>query len=123
MHPNVVTTYHYDITPVSDPSQGMRGVTNKGAKTDWRLYLVQEYCSASLQVRYLVVPSRSNLARFTLVCPGQDALRNRLLHKSDSKAPDLDLILSVLMDIARGMIYIHSKNIIHGEILVTACYP
>ena len=95
MHQNVVTTYHYDITPISNPSQGMSGMTiEMGTNTDWKLYLVQEYCNASLQ----------------------DALRNRLLHKAETKTPDLDLILSVLMDIARGMIYIHSKNIIHGDL-------
>lgn len=97
MHQNVVTTYHYDITPVSNVNSqvGLGGMTiDEGANTDWKLYLVQEYCNASLQ----------------------DALRNKLLYKQDTKSPDMDLILSVLMDIARGMIYIHSKNIIHGDL-------
>jgi serine/threonine protein kinase len=97
MHTNVVTTYHYDITPVNNVNAqvGLGGMTiDQGANTDWKLYLVQEYCNASLQ----------------------DALRNKLLVKQETKTPDLDLILSVLMDIARGMIYIHSKNIIHGDL-------
>ncbi len=30
--------------------------------------------------------------------------------------PVQDLVLSILMDIARGMEYIHSKGIIHGDL-------
>ncbi len=52
----------------------------------------QEFCNASLQ----------------------DALRNQLLHDPKTLVPDLDLVLTLLMDIARGMQYIHSRNIIHG---------
>lgn len=98
MHPNLVTTYHYDITPVNGggaEARGLGGMTiDQGRNTDWKLYLVQEYCNASLQ----------------------DALRNRLLHKPDTKGPDMDLVLTVLMDIARGLVYIHGKNIIHGDL-------
>jgi len=98
MHPNVVITYHYDITSVTKGSgtKGLNGMTidDSCGTTDWKLYLVQEYCNASLQ----------------------DALRNQLLHNPSSLQPDLDLVLCILMDIARGMDYIHSKNIIHGDL-------
>ncbi|GAX73206.1 hypothetical protein CEUSTIGMA_g659.t1 [Chlamydomonas eustigma] len=97
IHQNVVTTYHYDLTRVNagTETRGASGMTIiKGANMDWKLYLVQEYCNASLQ----------------------DALRNKLLHKADTKQPDMDLVLSVLMDISRGMMYIHDKNIIHGDL-------
>ncbi|GAX84642.1 hypothetical protein CEUSTIGMA_g12063.t1 [Chlamydomonas eustigma] len=97
MHDNVVVTYHYDITSVSkaEGNKSRSGMLiDEGDNIDWKLYLVQEYCNASLQ----------------------DALRNQLLLKADTKGPDLDLVLSVLMDIARGMCYIHGKNIIHGDL-------
>jgi hypothetical protein len=54
-HPNVVATYHYDIMPVGQhaPSQGGLVVEDmtKGQKAvtnDWKLFLVQEFCHASL---------------------------------------------------------------------------
>ncbi|GFH07821.1 protein kinase domain-containing protein [Haematococcus lacustris] len=78
--------------------RGQRGAPQQRAileaATDWKLYLVQEYCSASLQ----------------------DALSNRLLHNPTTLKPDMDLVLSILMDIARGMDYIHCNNIIHGDL-------
>mmetsp|Transcript_8894 Transcript_8894/g.26992 ORF Transcript_8894/g.26992 Transcript_8894/m.26992 type:complete len:491 (-) Transcript_8894:807-2279(-) len=95
MHPNVVATYHYDIVAVQDNKEG--GATAVAAArpaTDWKLFLVQEYCNASLQ----------------------DAMCTKLLHKKETMAPDMDLVLSILMDIARGLQYIHEKNIIHGDL-------
>ncbi|KAG1663773.1 hypothetical protein FOA52_011824 [Chlamydomonas sp. UWO 241] len=62
--------------------------------SDWKLYLVQEYCNASLQ----------------------DAMVTKLLHNKETMQPDMDLVLSILMDIARGLQYIHDKNIIHGDL-------
>eukprot|EP00955_Chlamydomonas_euryale_P118101 366519-Chlamydomonas_euryale.AAC.7 len=88
MHPNVVATYHYDIVAVQDNKEG--GATAVAAArpaTDWKLFLVQEYCNASLQ----------------------DAMCTKLLHKKETMAPDMDLVLSILMDIARGLQYIHEK--------------
>ncbi|KAJ9519979.1 hypothetical protein QJQ45_014707 [Haematococcus lacustris] len=98
-HNNVVATYHYDITAVNKGGRETRGIggmtiDDSQAATDWKLYLVQEYCSASLQ----------------------DALSNRLLHNPTTLKPDMDLVLSILMDIARGMDYIHCNNIIHGDL-------
>eukprot|EP00955_Chlamydomonas_euryale_P084361 363954-Chlamydomonas_euryale.AAC.5 len=48
---------------------------------------MQEYCNASLY----------------------DALKQQLLHNKETKVPDMDLVLSILIDIAKGLIYIHAK--------------
>jgi serine/threonine protein kinase len=39
-----------------------------------------------------------------------------LFQLEDGMTPDLDSILATLMDIASGMEYIHSKNVIHGDL-------
>ena len=44
-----------------------------------------------------------------------DALVASLFHEQGSKQPHLSLIISNLEDIARGIAYIHSKNVIHGR--------
>ena len=44
-----------------------------------------------------------------------DALVVSLWHDLDTKQPHLNLILCTLEDIARGVAFIHSKNIIHGK--------
>lgn len=44
-HPNVVATYHYDITPVRQADLvGLRGLqisASPGMQLDWKLYLIQ----------------------------------------------------------------------------------
>eukprot|EP00798_Chlamydomonas_sp_ICE-L_P025912 gene25912-11588_t len=100
VHPNVVCTYHYDITPVQTAGDrghlsSMQIVEEKRNPIDWKMYLVQELCSISLR----------------------DALVSNLMH--DEKSPNkpyFDAILLMLIDIASGMDYIHSKNIIHGDL-------
>jgi hypothetical protein len=52
----------------------------------------QEYCDASLHA----------------------VLGAAILHDAGSRSPNMDLVLTVLQDVARGMAYIHAKNIIHG---------
>lgn len=53
---------------------------------------LQEYCDASLHA----------------------VLGAHILHEPSSRRPNMDLVLTVLIDIAKGMEYIHKKNIIHG---------
>jgi serine/threonine protein kinase len=59
-----------------------------------RRYLVQECCSAPL--------SR--------------ALEEGLLHDKGSGQVHAALVLTLLLDCARGLAYLHSKSIIHGDI-------
>jgi hypothetical protein len=51
-HRNVVSTYHYDIKPVQTMEQTSGVVLDMGEGelpnvSEWRLYLVQEWCVAS----------------------------------------------------------------------------
>ncbi|GFR52979.1 hypothetical protein Agub_g15668 [Astrephomene gubernaculifera] len=115
-HPNVVATYHYDITPirpaaavcsgglqVSDWNQccsvgvgggGVGAAVAGGVVSDWKLYLVQEFCDGG------------SLA---------GALDHRTFHDA-AGMPNLALVLCVLADVARGMAHIHSRNIVHGDL-------
>ena len=102
-HPNVVSTYHYDMQPLgSDPRSAGRGIM------DWQLYLIQEYCEGGSLF---------------------DAIQGRIFHIAAEVAvgssqgssvgslrPRVASILSVAIDIASGCSYIHSKNIIHGDL-------
>ena len=45
----------------------------------------------------------------------KDALAAGLWHDPKTKQPHLDLVLGALGDIARGVAFIHSNNIIHGD--------
>ncbi|GAX73135.1 hypothetical protein CEUSTIGMA_g588.t1 [Chlamydomonas eustigma] len=96
VHMNVVATYHYDIKPVKMVTGGSSSSLQieENGKSDWKLYLVQELCSASLA----------------------DVLQAGFLHDQETTHPYLDLILSALLDISCGMAHIHSKGIIHGDL-------
>ncbi|KAG1681382.1 hypothetical protein FOA52_007430 [Chlamydomonas sp. UWO 241] len=86
VHPNVVTTYYHNISEVPSAAPGH--------PPDWRLCLVQELCQASLT----------------------EALLGNLLHNPVTQAPDHALVLSTLLDVARGMAYLNEHHIIHGDL-------
>ncbi|KAF5827964.1 hypothetical protein DUNSADRAFT_18452, partial [Dunaliella salina] len=46
-HPNIVTTYHYDIKPIRADPDGLQ-VDAMAGMDDWKLFLVQEYCHCTL---------------------------------------------------------------------------
>lgn len=92
---------HYDIKPVQAVEGGdglqvaMADDSEALMVTEWKLYLVQEWCNTTLG----------------------EALRQSLLHAKDAgQAPQMDLLLTLLGDVVSGVDYLHSKNIIHGDL-------
>jgi hypothetical protein len=112
IHPNIVATYHWDIkgvqTMISAQSSSfpdvIKGDSSKPSSIsldpsmearDWKLFLVQELCQASLNT--------VNEAGLFSIKQGPKKGR-----------PLLVSILGSLLDISKGLEYLHSKGIIHG---------
>uniref|UniRef100_A0A7S3R7G0 Protein kinase domain-containing protein n=1 Tax=Dunaliella tertiolecta TaxID=3047 RepID=A0A7S3R7G0_DUNTE len=95
-HPNLVSTYYYDIKPVYhdlDTGEGGLLVTRATqASEDWKLFLVLEYCHCTLGY----------------------AMRANLLHMG--QMPIWDRVLQLLLDVAQGTLYLHNLQIIHGDL-------
>eukprot|EP00798_Chlamydomonas_sp_ICE-L_P015533 gene15533-21624_t len=106
-HPNIVTTYSYDMKPLSpEPGPHMGGESSGDSnKTvpntmpkglmDWQLYIIQELCE------------RGSLL---------NAFEEMRFFDTQREIPKLDMVLAIAEDIASGMAYIHSRNIIHGDL-------
>ncbi|GFH10863.1 protein kinase domain-containing protein, partial [Haematococcus lacustris] len=82
-HPNLVATYAYHFAPVTNSSQSV---------ADWALLMVCELC-----------------------CFGSltDAIDGGRLWDAQEQVPRLAQVLTILSDVAQGMAYVHSRNIIH----------
>ncbi|KAL6747847.1 hypothetical protein V8C86DRAFT_2896405 [Haematococcus lacustris] len=98
-HRNVVSTYHYDIKPVraveSSGDEGLQVEVADSASalgiTDWKLPgVVQQHAGSGAALL--------------------------LLHKKETRVPLVDLLLGLLLDVAAGMLYLHERNIIHGDL-------
>ena len=107
---NIVTTYTYDLQPLCGPSGSSdhqpsalwEGGPSSPLSTrfqDWQLIFIQEYCDGGTLLN--MISGRSGL-------PGVHGV-------SSVPLPTSDMALGLLLQIALGCAYIHSKNIIHGQ--------
>ena len=96
VHPNVVSTYHYDIRAVQTIEQeGTLQIDDDGQPTDWKLYLVQVRWAAALwlevalpailAVHVLTFGSLQELCHASLA----DALDAPLFHDNVTREPVL----------------------------------
>ena len=113
VHPNIVTTYHWDIKGVQTmiSNQSSASTPGKGDSSkpnsisldpslearDWKLFLVQELCQASLHTV-------------------QDAGLFFIQQGPRKGQPLLVSLLGALLDISKGLEYLHSKGIIPGYV-------
>lgn len=114
VHPNVVTTFSYDlqVVPVAPPTaHSARHVSSHSgsnlqpdarqsnessqAPKRWKLFIIQEFCYGG---------------------PLRGAIDGQLFRKADTGEVDIVKVLSSAVDIGRGMQHVHSKNIIHGDL-------
>uniref|UniRef100_A0A7S3R8X6 Protein kinase domain-containing protein n=1 Tax=Dunaliella tertiolecta TaxID=3047 RepID=A0A7S3R8X6_DUNTE len=94
-HPNIVSTYHYDIKQVSHNESGdKKSLHVEGSADmleDWKLFLVLEYCHCNLGV----------------------GMHTGLFGRNQ---PIFEKVIHVLLDVARGALYLHEHHIIHGDL-------
>eukprot|EP00198_Chlamydomonas_reinhardtii_P010486 XP_001699823.1 predicted protein [Chlamydomonas reinhardtii] len=88
------TTRHGGLQVADAQAASRAAMAAGGGVTDWKLYLVQEFCDAG------------SLA---------SALDRRLFHDATTM-PNLALTLCVLADIARGMAHIHTRSILRADL-------
>jgi serine/threonine protein kinase len=92
-HPNIVKTHSFSIKPIRDPrrSLGSSSHLSQGPIKAFEVQLVLEYCDLG-----------------TLQCA--------LSAFQGPNSPHYSAILEVALDIARGMMHLHSCNIIHADL-------
>jgi len=92
VHCNVVQTYSYFFRRLT-PDTG-EPVSDHSC-VDWKLHIVQEFCQLGSLLRSLK--------------------RGQFVDLS-SHAPNMDAIVEVALQVARGMQHIHRHNIVHGDL-------
>ncbi|GAX74864.1 hypothetical protein CEUSTIGMA_g2310.t1 [Chlamydomonas eustigma] len=88
-HPNIVRSYTYDMQPLGEPEGPNQQFL------DWQLFIVQEYCNGG------------NLL---------NAIQQRWFWDADTCSPRMEHVLSIARHMSSGCSYIHSKQIIHGDL-------
>ena len=76
---------------------------------DWKLFLVQELCAASLD-------KMIEAGLFHRLDPNMSSIQEDGLQGEAKKVPVLLCVYGCLLDIAIGMEYLHERNIIHGDL-------
>lgn len=116
-HPNVVATYTHIIKPlttmvaqhgVAAPDNVVQarevGVVSDVAVSGWKLFIVQELCEGG--------PLKNMIDSGFFQCHTFGPPSST----STMKEPQMVHVLSAVLQIARGLNHIHSKNIIHGDL-------
>ncbi|KAL6758747.1 hypothetical protein V8C86DRAFT_2587039 [Haematococcus lacustris] len=89
-HDCICNMYAYDLRPMA-----ATGLPDDKFSAHYRLYIIQEYCDAG------------SLAH---------AIDSGLFHDVLTGTRKLPQLLQVALDIAQGLAYIHSKDVIHGDL-------
>ncbi|KXZ54854.1 hypothetical protein GPECTOR_4g926 [Gonium pectorale] len=116
-HTNIVTTYLYELRPLDEvdirqgssnaelqlhSSEGSRGSDTPSVlepRSCWKLYIVQEYCELG------TLKAAIDQGYFK--------------GKGGGRQPNLAFLLTVATDIALGLVHVHSKDVVHGDITVS----
>ena len=120
-HANIVSTYHYDIkampfnnsSSLEDNKEGglQLDYSSSSHGSDWKLFLVQELCSASLE-KVAEAGILHTLDFNKSFIPERGWKQGSAVKKMAS----LLTLYGCLVDIASGMEYLHERNIIHGDL-------
>ena len=122
-HPNIVATYHYDIkamsysksSPVEDNKEGgglQLDYSSSNHGRDWKLFLVQELCEASLE-KAMEAGGLLHTLDFNKSFIPEGGWKQGYVEK---KMACLLTLYGCLVDIASGMEYLHERNIIHADL-------
>ncbi|GAX74416.1 hypothetical protein CEUSTIGMA_g1864.t1 [Chlamydomonas eustigma] len=95
-HDNIVNTYAHDLRALTDESLPQETEAKMNAAgASWKLYIIQEYCDGG------------NLS---------EAMQRGDLFDAEKGRPRWSWLLQLGADICRGLSYIHSQSVIHGDL-------
>ncbi|EFJ50908.1 hypothetical protein VOLCADRAFT_116621, partial [Volvox carteri f. nagariensis] len=120
-HPNIVTTYSYELREVEHE---LASISQELARQGggWRLLIIQEYCDAGplrrlVDCGFFLTPPKPSGTRPKLKLPSVGLMRK----DSPSGRPTSSLhaarrYVEAALMVARGLQHIHDKNIVHGDL-------